>query len=182
MQIAQLIALGLPIVAIKEFDQSTSVETSGSIENFLQTTMANKATVVFLKGKSVSDLMIEALQSNGRYGYTPDMTQNLLAAMMYLSALDTHKLNLSQTATDEIKELRRNNGKHVHTVIAEYQLAVSIDGVLIKSPTHRPAWIEYFLTHFSDIAAQEGKQRLSLMAKHNSHLKTNYVPVYAQIA
>lgn len=169
MQTAQLYSLGLYLMPVKKFETSTSVEFNGSLNEFVTRATERLPTMVFLKGKSVAEIMIGILTANGRYGYTPDMVDKLFSAMLVLSALESHKMQLPQMAIDEIKHLRASSC--VQSEIAEYQLAMPVDGVLVLSPVFSNLWIQFFDLYYQDIAAQYSKDRILCISNHNEHLK-----------
>lgn len=180
MQITELNVLGLCLVPVKQFDQSTTVEFNGSLEKFVDIATNTLATMLFLKSKSVANLMIGILNDKGHHGYTPDMVNNLFSAMLMLSSLESHNLQLPQTALDEIKYLTTRS--NIQFEIATYQLAMPVNGILVLSPVFNHTWIQYFNLYCADIVAQECKDRITRIYQHNSHLKPQPTPNYAHCA
>lgn len=171
MQIAQLhtLGLGFQVVPVKEFNPSTSVEFDGSLEKFVYTAAGKRPSILFMKGKTVSEILLQILKDNNFYGYTADMSYDLLSSMLYLSNLQTHQLDLPQAAIEEIKYLKTCSS--IQAEIVEYQLAMPVDSILLKSPIYKHTWIEHFQTHFHDIVSQECRSRVARISQHNAHLK-----------
>lgn len=175
MQIEQLSARGLQLIPVKEFSETPSVEFDGSLQEFIDT-VSNKGTpILFFKGKTVGEIILNIVKENGQYGYTADMSNRLLSAMLYLSNLPTHKLELCAKAIEEIKHIKSTSTIQIPfdlpQPVAEYQLAMAVDGVLLKSPIYQHKWIEQFKIHCFDILQHESRMRIAQMVEHNAHLK-----------
>lgn len=170
MQITQLHTLGFQVVPVKEFSPNTSVEFDGSFEGFVYTAVGKRPSMLFMKGKSVGEILLQTLKDNNLYGYTEDMACDLISAMLYLSNLQTHRLELPQVAIEEIKYLKTRPS--IQDEIVEYQLAMAVDGILLKSPVYKHTWIEHFQAHFQDIVSQESRNRVARISQHNAHLKS----------
>lgn len=169
MQIAQLHTFGFQVVPVKEFNPSTSVEFDGSLEKFVYTAAGKRPTMLFMKGKTVGEILLQIIKDNNFHGYTADMAYDLLESMLYLSNLQTHPLELPKSAIEEIKYLKTRPSMQAE--IIEYQLALPVDSILLKSPLYKHTWIEYFQTHFYDIATHECRSRVARISQHNAHLK-----------
>lgn len=169
MQIAQLYSLGFQVVTVKEFNPSTSVEFDGSLEKFVYTAAGKRPSMLFMQGKTVGEILLQIIKNNNYNGYTADMAYDLLASMLYLSSLQTHQLELPQAAIEEIKYLKTHPS--IQAEIVEYQLALSVDGVLLKSPTYKHTWIEYFQAHLHDILKHNCRVRIARISQYNAHLK-----------
>lgn len=172
MQIAQLYKLGFQVFPVKEFNSSTSIEFDGSLEKFVYTTSRKRSTTLFMKSKTVGEILVSMLKDNKVYGYTEDMSGDLLSAMLYLSNLPTHKLELPQVAIEEIKYLKTMSC--IQEEIIEYQLALPVDGILLKSPLYSHTWIKYFQEYIQDIVSQEGYSRIARITQHNAHLRPQH--------